>query len=212
MLGLRGAARYVHSSYAAAFALECAALARVRGAMGFENAHALVPFCRRVEEARSVIAAMAEHGLRRGENGLEIASICEIPANVLQIDAFAELFDGFSIALDRLAQLSLALDSGSIAAPGDAEHDEGVLAMVRLAVTGAKRKARPIGIHGSGCVIDPKTVRLLIEVGIDWISVEPRNVLPAMEKIHTAEAEVRHSTERETARDLIPRRDWRLTI
>jgi pyruvate,water dikinase len=113
MLGFRGAARYAHPAYAAGFALECAALVRVRGAMGLKNVRVMVPFCRRVEEARGVIAAMARNGMKQGEDGLEIYVMCEIPNNVIQIDAFAQLFDGFSIGSNDLTQLTLGVDRDS---------------------------------------------------------------------------------------------------
>jgi len=142
MLGFRGASRYAHPAYAAGFALECAALKRVREDMGLTNLLVMVPFCRRVEEGRRVIDAMAAHGLKRGENGLEIYVMCEIPNNVISIDAFSELFDGFSIGSNDLTQLTLGvdLDSDIVAFDFD-ERDPGMLEMFRLAVTGANGTA-----------------------------------------------------------------------
>ena len=113
MLGFRGAARYAHPAYAAGFALECAALRRVRDVMGLTNVCVMVPFCRREEEAQRVLEAMASHGLQRGENGLEVYVMCEIPNNVIRIDAFAKLFDGFSIGSNDLTQLTLGVDRDS---------------------------------------------------------------------------------------------------
>ena len=113
MLGFRGAARYAHPAYAAGFALECAALRRVRADMGLTNVRVMVPFCRRVDEARRVLETMAGHGLKRGENGLEVYVMCEIPNNVIRIDAFAKLFDGFSIGSNDLTQLTLGVDRDS---------------------------------------------------------------------------------------------------
>ena len=110
MLGFRGASRYAHPAYAAGFALECKALARVRNEMGLTNLRVMVPFCRRVAEGKQVIETMAQHGLKRGDNGLEIFVMCEIPNNVIQIDAFATLFDGFSIGSNDLTQLTLGVD------------------------------------------------------------------------------------------------------
>ena len=110
MLGFRGAARYAHPAYAEGFALECAALRRVRKVMGLNNLKIMVPFCRRVEEARNVIEAMARHGLNRGQDGLEIFMMCEIPNNAILIDQFAKLFDGFSIGSNDLTQLTLGVD------------------------------------------------------------------------------------------------------
>ena len=149
MLGFRGAARYAHPAYAAGFALECAALRRVREDMGLTNVRVMVPFCRRVEEAQRVLDAMASHGLKRGDNGLEIYVMCEIPNNVIQIDAFAKLFDGFSIGSNDLTQLTLGVDRDSeIVAFDFDERDPGMLEMLRLAVVGAKRNGRHIGICG----------------------------------------------------------------
>ena len=113
MLGFRGASRYAHPAYAAGFALECAALRRVRDDMGMTNVRIMVPFCRRTAEAQQVIDTMSSHGLKRGENGLEIYVMCEIPNNVIQIDAFARLFDGFSIGSNDLTQLTLGVDRDS---------------------------------------------------------------------------------------------------
>lgn len=135
MIGFRGAARYAHPLYADGFALECEALARVRGAMGLRNLKVMVPFCRRVEEAKAVLEAMAAHGLARGHDGLEIYMMCEIPNNVVQIGAFASLFDGLSIGSNDLTQLVLGVDRDSdIVAFDFDERDPGVLEMLRQAV------------------------------------------------------------------------------
>jgi pyruvate,water dikinase len=189
MLGFRGAARYAHPAYAAGFALECAALKRVRDDMGLVNLRVMVPFCRRLEEARRVIAAMADHGLARGENGLEIYVMCEIPNNVILIDGFAELFDGFSIGSNDLTQLTLGVDRDSdIVAFDFDERDPGMLEMFRLAVTGAKRNRRHIGICGEAPANYPEIARYLAELGIDSISVNPSSVLRTMQAVSEAEA------------------------
>ena len=168
MLGFRGASRYAHPAYAAGFALECAALRRVRNVMGLINSCIMVPFCRRVEEGRRVIDAMAAHGLKRGENGLEIYVMCEIPNNVIQIDAFSELFDGFSIGSNDLTQLTLGVDRDSeIVAFDFDERDPGMREMFRLAVTGAKRNGRHIGICGEAPANYPEITRFLTELGIE---------------------------------------------
>lgn len=188
MLGFRGAARYAHPAYAAGFALECAALRRVREDMGLTNLRVMVPFCRRVEEARRVIAAMAEHGLRRGDNGLEIYVMCEIPNNVIQIDAFAELFDGFSIGSNDLTQLILGVDRDSdIVAFDFDERDPGVLAMLRMAIEGAKRNHRHVGICGEAPANYPEIAVFLTRLGIDSISVNPGSVLRTMNIVREAE-------------------------
>lgn len=188
MLGFRGAARYAHPAYAEGFALECAALRRVRKDIGLKNIRVMVPFCRRVEEARRVIAAMAENGLRRGEDGLEIYIMCEIPNNVIQIDAFSELFDGFSIGSNDLTQLTLGVDRDSeIVAFDFDERDPGMLEMLRLAVLGAKRNGRHVGICGEAPASYPEIARYLAQLGIDSISVNPSSILRTMEVVAAAE-------------------------
>jgi pyruvate,water dikinase len=189
MLGFRGAARYAHPAYAAGFALECAALRRVRQGMGLINVRIMVPFCRRVEEGQRVLDAMAGHGLERGVDGLEIYLMCEIPNNVIQIDAFAALFDGFSIGSNDLTQLTLGVDRDSdIVAFDFDERDPGMLEMFRLAVLGAKRNGRHIGICGEAPANYPDIARYLTELGIDSISVNPSSILRTMEAVAGAEA------------------------
>jgi pyruvate, water dikinase len=197
MLGFRGAARYAHPAYAAGFALECAALKRVREAMGLTNLKIMVPFCRRAAEARQVIAEMAKHGLERGKNGLEIYVMCEIPNNVIAIDAFAELFDGFSIGSNDLTQLTLGVDRDSAIVAFDFdERDPGMLEMLRLAVAGAHRNRRHVGICGEAPANYPEVARFLAGQGIDSISVNPASLLRTMTVVHEAEAGVgRHAAE-----------------
>lgn len=188
MIGFRGASRYAHPAYAPAFALECAALRQVRETMGLKNVRIMVPFCRRIDEARRVIAAMAENGLRRGEDGLEIYVMCEIPNNVIQIDAFAEVFDGFSIGSNDLTQLTLGVDRDSeIVAFDFDERDPGMLEMLRMAVAGAKRNHRHIGICGEAPADYPEIARFLTQIGIDSISVNPGSVLRTLEVVSEAE-------------------------
>ncbi|KAB2912644.1 MAG: phosphoenolpyruvate synthase [Hyphomicrobiaceae bacterium] len=189
MLGFRGAARYAHPAYAAGFALECAALRRVREDMGLTNLRIMIPFCRRVEEARRVLEAMANHGLKRGQNDLEIYVMCEIPNNVILIDAFSELFDGFSIGSNDLTQLTLGVDRDSeIVAFDFDERDPGMLEMLKLAVFGAKRNGRHVGICGEAPANYPEIARYLTELGIDSISVNPSSILRTMEAVADAEA------------------------
>jgi pyruvate, water dikinase len=188
MLGFRGASRYAHPAYAAGFALECSALRRVRDAMGLTNLRIMVPFCRRVEEGQRVIKVMATNGLARGENGLEIYVMCEIPNNVIQIDAFAKLFDGFSIGSNDLTQLTLGVDRDSqIVAFDFDERDPGMLEMFRLAVAGAKRNHRHVGICGEAPANYPEIARFLAELGIDSISVNPGSLLRTMGIVCDAE-------------------------
>jgi pyruvate,water dikinase len=188
MLGFRGAARYAHPAYAAGFALECAALTRVRDEMGLTNLRVMVPFCRRVTEAKQVIAEMAQHGLERGKDGLEIYVMCEIPNNVISIDGFAELFDGFSIGSNDLTQLTLGVDRDSAIVAFDFdERDPGMLEMLRLAVTGAKRNHRHVGICGEAPANYPEIAQFLARLGIDTISVTAASILHTMSVVHEAE-------------------------
>ena len=190
MLGFRGASRYSHPAYAEGFALECAALRRVREEMGLSNLRIMVPFCRTVEEGRRVIATMAANGLKSGENGLEIFVMCEIPNNVIQIDAFSELFDGFSIGSNDLTQLTLGVDRDSdIVAFDFDERDPGMLEMFRQAVVGAKRNGRHVGICGEAPANYPEIARYLTQLGIDSISVNPASVFRTMAAVLEAEAD-----------------------
>ena len=188
MLGFRGASRYSHPAYAEGFALECAALRRVREQMGLSNLRIMVPFCRTVAEGRRVIATMAANGLKRGDGGLEIYVMCEIPNNVIQIDAFSELFDGFSIGSNDLTQLTLGVDRDSdIVAFDFDERDPGMLEMFRQVVVGAKRNGRHVGICGEAPATYPEIARYLTELGIDSISVNPASVFRTMAAVLDAE-------------------------
>lgn len=188
MLGFRGAARYADPAYAQGFALECAALRRVREDMGLANVRVMVPFCRRVDEARRVIDALAANGLKRGDNGLELYVMCEIPNNVILIDAFAQLFDGFSIGSNDLTQLVLGVDRDSDLVAFDFdERDPGVLEMLRLAVTGAHRNGRHVGICGEAPANYPDVATFLTKLGIDSISVNPESVAKTMQVVYEAE-------------------------
>jgi pyruvate,water dikinase len=188
MLGFRGASRYAHPAYADGFALECEALRRVRDVMGLANLLIMVPFCRRVVEAEQVLAAMARNGLKRGENGLEIYVMCEIPNNVIQVDAFAKVFDGFSIGSNDLTQLTLGVDRDSdIVAFDFDERDPGMLEMLRLAVSGAKRNGRKVGICGEAPANYPEIARFLAKLGIDSISVNPSSLLRTIDIVREAE-------------------------
>jgi len=188
MLGFRGASRYSHPAYAAGFALECAALRRVREEMGLTNLKIMVPFVRREEEARRALAAMERHGLKRGENGLQIFVMCEIPNNVIRIDAFAQLFDGFSIGSNDLTQLTLGVDRDSeIVAFDFDERDPGMMEMLRLAVTGAKRNGRHVGICGEAPANYPEIATALVGWGIDSISVNPSSLISTLKVVADAE-------------------------
>jgi pyruvate,water dikinase len=184
MLGFRGAARYAHPAYRAAFGLECAAMRRVREDMGLTNLKLMIPFCRRLEEADKVLAVMAEEGLRRGEDGLEIYVMCEIPNNVILIDAFAERFDGFSIGSNDLTQLTLGVDRDSQMVAFDFdERDPGVMAFLRQAVEGARRNGRHVGICGQAPSDYLEVAQYLVETGIDSMSLTPDSVLRTMRAV-----------------------------
>lgn len=184
MIGFRGASRYVHPAYAEGFALECAAMKRVREQMGLTNVILMIPFCRRVEEAVNVLEYMAQCGLKRGDNGLEIYVMCEIPNNVIQIDAFAELFDGFSIGSNDLTQLTLGVDRDSeIVANDFDERDPGVKAMIRMAVEGARRNNRHSGLCGQAPSDYPEMAEYLVEIGIDSMSLNPDTVLQTTQQV-----------------------------
>ena len=150
MIGFRGASRYTHPAYAEGFALECAAMKRVRDEMGFTNVILMIPLCRRVQEAEKVLNYMAELNLQRGENGLEIYVMCEIPNNVIQIDAFSQYFD---------------------------ERDAGVKEMIGLASEGAKRIGKHCGLCGQAPSDYPEMAEFFVEIGIDSMSLNPDTVL-----------------------------------
>ncbi|MGX4640377.1 phosphoenolpyruvate synthase [Massilia sp. SYSU DXS3249] len=184
MIGFRGASRYAHPAYAEGFALECRAMRRVREDMGLSNLVLMIPFCRRVKEADGVLRAMAAHGLRQGAGGLEIFVMCEIPNNVIQVDAFARLFDGFSIGSNDLTQLVLGVDRDSdIVAFDFDERDPGVLEMLRQAVAGARRNGRHVGICGQAPSDYPEVARYLVEQGIDSISLNPDSLLATVRNL-----------------------------
>jgi pyruvate,water dikinase len=179
MLGLRGAARYTHPSYAEAFALECQAMKRVREEMGLSNVQLMIPFCRRIDEAERVLAALSAHGLRRGEDGLRVLVMCEIPNNVILIDDFCRLFDGISIGSNDLTQLTLGVDRDSALVAFDFdERDPGVLEMLRQAVAGARRAGRHTAICGQAPSDYPEIAAFLVGQGIDALSLNPDSVLP----------------------------------
>jgi pyruvate,water dikinase len=190
MIGLRGAARYTHPSYAEAFALECQALVRVRGEMGLTNVRVMVPFCRRVEEGRKVLAELAKHGLKRGEAGLEVHVMCEIPNNVICIDEFCALFDGISIGSNDLTQLTLGVDRDSELVAFDFdERDPGVLRMLSMAVAGALRNGKHVGICGQAPSEYPEVAEFLVGPGIESMSLSPDTAVKT--RLHVAAVEER---------------------
>jgi len=191
MIGFRGASRYTHPAYAEGFALECAAMKRVREEMGLSNVILMIPFCRRIDEAQRVLAYMTELGLERGKNGLEIYVMCEIPNNVILIDEFSKHFDGFSIGSNDLTQLTLGVDRDSaiVAADFD-ERDAGVKEMIRLAVTGAHRNHRHCGLCGQAPSDYPEMAEYLVEIGIDSMSLNPDTVLKTTQLVLETEQQL----------------------
>jgi pyruvate,water dikinase len=178
MIGFRGASRYAHPNYEEGFALECRAMKRVREDMGLTNVILMLPFVRRVDEAERVLAKMAELGLKRGENGLKVYAMCEIPNNVILVDEFAPHFDGFSIGSNDLTQLTLGVDrdSETVAFEFD-ERDAGVKKMIRLAVEGCQRNGIHSGLCGQAPSDHPDMAEYLVEIGIDSMSLVPDTLL-----------------------------------
>ncbi|HUY29624.1 MAG TPA: phosphoenolpyruvate synthase [Acidimicrobiales bacterium] len=194
MIGFRGASRYAHPAYEEGFALECRAMRRVREHMGLDNVVLMIPFVRRLEEADRVLARMAELGLRRGEHGLEIYAMCEIPNNVVLIDGFAQRFDGMSIGSNDLTQLTLGVDRDSdIVAFDYDERDEGVKTMIRLAVEGCRRNAIHSGLCGQAPSDYPEMARYLVELGIDSMSLNPDTVVATTRQVLELEQELGRS-------------------
>jgi pyruvate,water dikinase len=188
MIGFRGASRYYDERYRRGFALECRAMRRVRDDMGLTNVKLMIPFCRTVEEGRKVEEELANNGLRRGENGLELYVMCEIPSNVILADEFAEVFDGFSIGSNDLTQLTLGVDRDSeIVAHVFDERNAAVKAMIAHVIARARARRRKIGICGQAPSDYPEFARFLVEQGIDSISLNPDAVLRTTVTILEAE-------------------------
>lgn len=191
MIGFRGASRYYNDRYRAGFALECRAIKKVRDEMGLGNLKVMIPFCRTVEEGRRVLEEMDSHGLKRGENGLEVYVMCEIPSNVILAEEFAEIFDGFSIGSNDLTQLILGVDRDSeIVANLFDERNPAVMRMIAQVIQIAKSKNRKIGICGQAPSDYPEFAAFLVEQGIDSISLNPDTVLKTTMTILEKEQEL----------------------
>jgi pyruvate,water dikinase len=179
MLGFRGASRYIAPEFYDCFALECRSLKRVRDEMGLANVEIMVPFVRTLGEAKRVIELLAENGLRRGEGGLRLIMMCELPSNALLADRFLEHFDGFSIGSNDMTQLTLGVDrdsGGPIAATFD-ERDDAVKAMLSMAIEACRRNNRYVGICGQGPSDYPDLARWLVEQRIESMSLNPDTVV-----------------------------------
>ncbi|XOF32734.1 MAG: phosphoenolpyruvate synthase [Candidatus Electrothrix sp. YB6] len=191
MIGWRGASRYYDPKYRPAFELECKGLLKARNDMGLDNIKLMVPFCRTPEEGKKVIEVMRDCGLVQGENGLELYVMCEIPSNVICADAFADIFDGFSIGSNDLTQLTYGLDrdSGIVTGIADERH-EAVKEMIKMVIKTAKRRGRKIGICGQGPSDFPDFATFLVEQGIDSMSLIPDTAVKTRLAVHEKEKEM----------------------
>jgi pyruvate,water dikinase len=178
MIGWRGASRYYSKGYKEGFALECAAIKKVREEFGLVNVKVMIPVCRTVDEGKKVLQVMKENGLTRGKKGLEVYVMCEIPSNVVAMDEFCDIFDGFSIGSNDLTQMTLGVDRDSaLVADLFDERNIAVLRMIKQAITSAKKRKRKIGICGDAPSTYPEFTKFLIKCGIDSISLSPDALL-----------------------------------
>jgi pyruvate,water dikinase len=174
MIGFRGASRYAAESFRDCFALECRAMKRVRDDMGLTNVEIMIPFVRTLDEARGVIRVLEENGLRRGDNGLRLIMMCEIPSNALLAEQFLDLFDGFSIGSNDLTQLTLGLDRDSaLVAESFDERNPAVLKLLEMAIQACRKRGKYVGICGQGPSDHPDLARWLLQQGIESISLNP---------------------------------------
>ncbi len=188
MMGWRGASRYYSDNFKEAFALELLAIKKVREEMGLDNVIVMIPFCRTIKEAEKVLEIMKEYGMERGNNGLKVYMMVEIPSNVILIDKFSKYFDGFSIGSNDLTQLTLGVDrDSSLVSHVYDERDEAVKEMLSLAIKGAKRNGRKIGICGQAPSDFPEIAEFLVKEGIDSISLNPDTVVRTRFKIKDVE-------------------------
>jgi len=190
MLGFRGACRYYSDRYREGFALECQAIKKVREEIGLRNVVIMIPFCRTLDEADRVLEVLAANGLSRGEHGLEVYVMCEIPSNVLLAEEFAERFDGFSIGSNDLTQLVLGVDrdSSELAQLFD-ERNEAVKRMIRSVIEAAHRRERKVGICGEAPSNYPDFAAFLVEAGIDSLSLSPDSIIQVKRMVAQQEAQ-----------------------
>lgn len=192
MLGWRGASRYYHPGYKEGFLLEVAAVRRVREVFGLQNLKLMIPFCRTPAEGERVLATMREGGLVRGERGLEVYVMAEIPSNILLADRFARLFDGFSIGSNDLTQLTLGVDRDSTTvAPLFDERDDAVKWSFARLIEAAHAAGRHVGICGQAPSDHPELATFLVERGIDSMSLTPDAIVPATRRVLEVEKRVR---------------------
>jgi pyruvate,water dikinase len=184
MLGFRGASRYIAPSFAECFAMECAALKRVRTTMGLTNVEIMVPFVRTLHEARRVTELLADNGLKRGEDGLRLIMMCELPSNALLAHEFLEFFDGFSIGSNDLTQLTLGLDRDSgLVAEGFDERDPAVKALLATAIQACRDEGKYVGICGQGPSDHADFAAWLMQQGIESISLNPDSVVETWKRL-----------------------------
>src|SRR5213593_2363962 len=178
MLGFRGASRYVAESFRSCFEMECQAMRRVRNEIGLTNVEIMVPFVRTLKECAQVIELLAANGLKRGDNGLRLIMMCEVPSNAVLAEQFLEHFDGFSIGSNDLTQLTLGLDrdSGLVAEAFD-ERDPAVKALLAMAIRACRKQGKYVGICGQGPSDHPDLARWLMEQGIESLSLNPDTVV-----------------------------------
>jgi pyruvate,water dikinase len=186
MLGFRGAARYLAEDFAESFEMECMAMKRVREEMGLTNVEIMIPFVRTLGQAEKVIALLAKYGLKRGEHGLRVIMMCEVPSNAILAEQFLEYFDGFSIGSNDLTQLTLGLDRDSgmeLLAKDFDERDPAVKAMLSLAIKACRAQGKYIGICGQGPSDNPDFAQWLVEQGIESMSLNPDSVIDTWKKL-----------------------------
>ena len=178
MLGYRGASRYLSADFAECFAMECEALRFVRDEMGLTNVKVMIPFVRTVAEGKGVIDLLGQHGLRRGENDLQVVMMCELPSNAVNADEFLEHFDGFSIGSNDMTQLTLGLDrDSSLVAGSFDERDPAVKKMLSMAIKACRDQGKYVGICGQGPSDHPDLAEWLLDEGIESMSLNPDTVV-----------------------------------
>jgi pyruvate,water dikinase len=184
MIGFRGAARYMAEDFKECFAMECKAMKKVRDEMGLVNVEIMIPFVRTLDEAKAVTDILSANGLKRGENGLRLIMMCEIPSNALLAEQFLAYFDGFSIGSNDLTQLTLGMDRDSgILADGFDERNEAVKVLLRMAISTANRLGKYVGICGQGPSDHPDFAQWLVDEGIQSVSLNPDTVVATWQKL-----------------------------
>ena len=192
MIGFRGAVRYPSPAFSDAFAMECAALRLARETMGLNNIAVMIPFVRTVEEGQRVIDLMAEHGLKRGQAGLKVYLMCEIPANVILAEQFLKLCDGFSIGSNDLTQLTLGADRDSSILGNYDERNEAVMKLIEMAIDACKKADKYIGICGQAASDFPEITQFLVKNHIKSISLNPDSVVEMTKVVYDMEESLKH--------------------